>query len=415
MHFKPSWRVIRHPPRTDAIDGKGRVRLGVDRTRRMAFGPIEPQNRPRSMIGNAPAFISVSARSFSGIAGGSFTSRSHQEHVCTGRRSTPARLGLPATVMSSKTAPLRGRIRTVKNTQKITEAMRLVAAAKVRRAQDAVLRTRPFSETLQKVLGGLLQRLDATEYSNLPMLKQRPIQKVLLVVISGDRGLCGSYNASIIKRLEQRMLELREQNLDYELVLIGSKVAQWAKRRELPVRRTFRCGQQPTAEQATAIADELLADYLGDEVQRVELLYTRFVSLISSQPSIRTMMPLAPAGLESEGDEVFQLTTKDGKFAVKTAVQPRTEEKELMPDMIFEQDPLQLLTALLPLYLNGQLLRTLQESVAAELASRMSAMSNASDNAKDLSKSLTTQYNRARQGAITSEIAEIVGGAAALE
>ncbi|KAF6004761.1 hypothetical protein F1559_001164 [Cyanidiococcus yangmingshanensis] len=357
--------------------------------------------------------------SFTGFRGNTVSAK-RSAFLCGGvtpRTVEPAVIRSAQTlVMSGKTTPLRNRIRTIKNTQKITEAMRLVAAAKVRRAQDAVLRTRPFSDTLQKVLGSLLSRLNSTEYFDLPMLKQRDIKKVLLVVISGDRGLCGSYNANILRKLQQRISELKAQNLDVELVTVGSKVTQWARRRNYPIRRAFLCTQQPTSSQASEIADVLLAHYLGDEVQRVELLYTRFVSLISSKPSIRTMLPLGPVGLEMEGDEIFQLTTEEGKFAVKRSFQqPSPEAIGITPDMIFEQDPLQLLNAILPLYFNGQLLRTLQESVAAELAARMSAMSSASDNAKELARKLNIEFNRARQGAITSELAEIVGGAAALE
>jgi F-type H+-transporting ATPase subunit gamma len=353
-------------------------------------------------------------------ARGGFVSARRDAFLCGAgqvRPAAPVVQAAPQTlVMSGKTTALRGRIRTIKNTQKITEAMRLVAAAKVRRAQDAVLRTRPFSDTLQKVLGGLLSRLNSTEYFDLPLLKQRETKKVLLVAISGDRGLCGSYNSSILRKLQLRINELKAQSLEVELVTVGSKVTQWARRRNYKIRRSFLCTQQPTSSQATEIADVLLAAYLGDDVQRVELLYTRFVSLISSKPSIRTMLPLTPVGLEMEGDEIFQLTTEEGKFAVKRSFQkPSPEAIEITPDMIFEQDPLQLLNALLPLYFNGQLLRTLQESVAGELAARMSAMSSASDNAKELARKLNIEFNRARQSAITSELAEIVGGAAALE
>lgn len=326
----------------------------------------------------------------------------------------PARRPARPIRMGGKTAGLRNRITSVKNTQKITEAMRLVAAAKVRRAQDAVLRTRPFSETLQKVLGGLLQRLGNTEYFNLPLLKQRPIRKVLVLAISGDRGLCGGHNNYIIKKTQARINELRAQNLDYELVLVGNKIIQWARRRNLPLRRVFACGQAPTAQQASDIADEVLSEFLGDDVQRVELLYTRFVSLISSEAAIRTLLPLTPAGLEREEDEVFELTTREGKLAVKTSGVPRTEAEQFPPDMIFEQDPVQLLNAMLPLYFNGQMLRALQESVASELASRMSAMSNASENAKELERDLSMQYNRARQSGITQELMEIMSGAMAL-
>jgi len=290
----------------------------------------------------------------------------------------------------------------VKNTQKITDAMRLVAAAKVRRAQDAVLRTRPFSEVLQKVLGNLIDRL-AAEFTDLPLLKQRTAQKVLLVVVTGDRGLCGGYNTYIIKKTESRLRELTAAGVDVELVTIGNKGNTYFKRRDTPIRRAFACGQAPTAKEASDISEQLLAEFISEDVDRVELIYTRFVSLIASEASVRTLLPLEPQGLEAEGDEIFQLTSQDGKFSV---------EKN-PADMLFEQDPLQILNAILPLYLNGQILRSLQESVASELAARMSAMSSASDNAKELGKNLALTYNRGRQAAITQELSEICAGSMA--
>lgn len=305
---------------------------------------------------------------------------------------------------------IRDRISTVKNTQKITDAMRLVAAAKVRRAQDAVLKTRPFSEVLQKVLGGLIARLKE-EVADLPLLQVREVKRALIVLVTGDRGLCGGYNSYVIKKAESRMKELRNEGISAELVTIGKKGDSYFKRRDVPIRRNFDCGQAPTAKEASAISEELLSDYLSGEVDRIELIYTRFVSLISSVASTRTLLPLSPTGLETETDELFQLTSQGGKFAVKTEKIDREEPQEFPRDMIFEQDPLQILNAILPLYLNGQLLRTLQESVASELAARMTAMSSASDNAKELSKDLALTYNRGRQAAITQELAEIAGGA----
>eukprot|EP00177_Eucheuma_denticulatum_P004617 GFKZ01008403.1.p1 GENE.GFKZ01008403.1~~GFKZ01008403.1.p1 ORF type:complete len:356 (-),score=64.62 GFKZ01008403.1:160-1104(-) len=303
---------------------------------------------------------------------------------------------------------IRDRISSVKNTQKITDAMRLVAAAKVRRAQDAVLRTRPFSETLQKVLGGLIKRLNA-DYTDLPLLAQREAKKVVIVLLSGDRGLCGGYNTYVIKKTEMRVRELKQSGIDVELVCIGQKGYTYFKNRET-IRRFFMCTQAPNAEQATSISDELLAEYLSGEVDRIELVYTKFVSLIASEASVRTILPLNPQGIEADEDEIFQLTTTDGKLGVKMET-VQIEEEKFPADMIFEQDPLQILNAILPLYLNGQILRVLQESVASELAARMSAMSNASDNAKELSKDLSLTYNRGRQAAITQEISEIVAGA----
>lgn len=305
---------------------------------------------------------------------------------------------------------IRDRISSVKNTQKITEAMRLVAAAKVRRAQDAVLRTRPFSEVLQKVLGGLINRLRG-EFTDLPLLAQRDTKKVALVVISGDRGLCGGYNTYAIKKTEKRLRELKAAGVEVELITIGLKGQTYFKSRPTPIRRHFLCTQAPTADQATMISEELLAEYLSGEVDRIELVYTRFVSLIASEASLRTILPLSPQGLESEEDEIFQLTTVDGELRVNVETVERAEPEKFPADMLFEQDPLQILNAILPLYLNGQILRTLQESVASELAARMSAMSSASDNAKELGKDLSLTYNRGRQAAITQEISEICAGA----
>lgn len=315
----------------------------------------------------------------------------------------------PVRMGAGQLREIRDRISSVKNTQKITDAMRLVAAAKVRRAQDAVLRTRPFSETLQKVLGGLIKRLNM-DFSDLPLLQPREANRVVVVLITGDRGLCGGYNTYVIKKTESRIKELEAAGVQVELVCIGNKGMIYFKNRPVTVRRTFQCTQAPTAEQATAVSDELLAEYLSGEVDRIELIYTRFVSLISSEASVRTILPLSPQGLESEGDEIFQLTTEEGKLEVKTETVPAAEPESFPADMMFEQDPLQILNSILPLYLNGQILRTLQESVASELAARMSAMSSASDNAKDLGKSLSLTYNRGRQAAITQEISEIVAG-----
>lgn len=317
-------------------------------------------------------------------------------------------------VMGGKSNAIRDRITSVKNTKKITEAMRLVAAAKVRRAQDACLQTRPFTESVQSVFAGLVERL-GDEGLDVPLLTPRTdVDKVLIVLITGDRGLCGGYNNYAIKKAEKRIAELTEQGIAYELCTIGNKGSTYFKSRGYPIRQASECGQAPTGEQATAITEELLADFLSGEVDRVELIYTRFVSLIASEPSIRTLLPLSASGIESEGDEIFSLTSKDGEFSVDRKDQGAAEAEEFTADMIFEQDPQQILNALVPLYLNGQVLRTLQESVASELAARMTAMQAATDNAKDLSSRLTLIYNRARQAAVTQEILEIVAGASSV-
>lgn len=318
--------------------------------------------------------------------------------------------GRTGPMMGGKENELRTRIKSVGNTQKITEAMRLVAAAKVRRAQSAVLATRPFSETLQSVFGGLIERL-GSEDIDLPLLKSRDVGKVTLVVMSGDRGLCGGYNAQVIKKTEARIKQLTDQGVEVELVTIGKKASSYFVKRATPVANKYEMGQAPSSVEANSISEYLLSSYLAGDTDSVEILYTQFVSLISSTPSIRTMLPLSPRGIEMEGDEMFELTTKDGKFAVEKGAKGSSEAAQFPKDMIFEQDPLQILNAILPLYINGQVLRMLQECVASELAARMTAMGAASDNAKNLKKDLSQQYNRARQASVTAEILEICAGA----
>jgi F-type H+-transporting ATPase subunit gamma len=308
---------------------------------------------------------------------------------------------------------IRDRIKSVKNTKKITEAMRLVAAAKVRRAQEQVIATRPFADALAQVLYGLQTRLRFEE-ANLPLLKQREVRSVGILVISGDRGLCGAYNSNVIRRAENRAKELKAEGKDYKFILVGRKATQYFQRREQPIDATYTGLEQiPTAGEASKIADELLSLFLSETVDRVELVYTKFVSLISSRPVIQTLLPLDPQGLEAGDDEIFRLTTRGGNFQVER--QKVTSTVRSFPqDMLFEQNPVQILDALLPLYLNNQLLRALQESAASELAARMTAMNNASENASELIGKLTLTYNKARQAAITQELLEVVAGAEAL-
>ena len=310
---------------------------------------------------------------------------------------------------------IRDRIASVKNTKKITEAMRLVAAAKVRRAQEQVNSTRPFADSLAQVLYNIQGKLQFEDV-DLPLFQQREVKKVALVVISGDRGLCGGYNTNVIRRAETRAKELTAKGVEYTYVLVGKKAVQYFTNdlRNAPTEKTFVGLEQiPTAPEAAEIGDELLSLFLAEEVDKVELIFTKFVSLIASKPVIQTLMPLTTQGLEVKDDEIFRLTTKGGQFGVERD-NVTSEVEEYPKDTIFEQDPVQILDALLPLYLNNQLLRSLQESAASELAARMTAMNNASENASELMGNLTMSYNKARQAAITQELSEVVAGANAL-
>ncbi|MEL6440261.1 MAG: F0F1 ATP synthase subunit gamma [Cyanobacteria bacterium J06621_8] len=308
---------------------------------------------------------------------------------------------------------IRDRIASVKNTKKITEAMRLVAAAKVRRAQEQVNATRPFADSLAEVLYNIQGKL-RFEDVDLPLFQKREVKKVALLVVSGDRGLCGGYNTNVIRRAEQRAKELQAKGVEYTTVLIGRKATQYFGNRNAPTEKTFIGLEQiPTAAEAAEIGEVLLTLFLSEEVDKVELIYTKFVSLIASKPVIQTLLPLSTQGLEVQDDEIFRLTSKGGEFQVERDT-VTAQVEEYPKDTIFEQDPVQILDALLPLYLNNQILRALQEAAASELAARMTAMNNASENATELMGTLTLSYNKARQAAITQELSEVVAGANAL-
>lgn len=317
---------------------------------------------------------------------------------------------------------LRERIETVKNTKKFTEAMKLVAAAKVRRAQEAVINGRPFAESLVEMLYCINEQCQMDDVE-VPLTAVRPVKRVALIVVTGDRGLCGGFNNAILKKAEVRMAELRNLGLECSLISVGKKGNAYFRRRpNVNVDRFVEGESFPTSKEAQVIADDVFSLFLTEEVDKVELLYTKFVSLIKSDPVVHTLLPLSAKG-EARGvngksvdvgdDEFFRLTTKGGKLAVERD-HITLRKDAILPNYQFEQDPAHILDALMPLYLNSQILRALQESYASELASRMNAMTNATDNADELKKSLSMTYNRQRQAKITGEILEIVAGSEAL-
>ena len=308
---------------------------------------------------------------------------------------------------------IRDRIVSVKNTRKITEAMRLVAAAKVRRAQDQVLKSRPFADKLARVLQNIQTRMQF-ETSDSPLLSKRKVETISLVCITADRGLCGGYNNNIIKKVEIRYAELINQGYKPQLILVGKKAIGYFQNRKdkYTIKRTFKeLEQVPTASDAEGITNDVLAEFISESSDRVEIIYTKFITLVSCSPVVQTLLPLDPQGIAEKNDEIFRLTTKNSQLRVEKSNIQASDKSELPSDMVFEQSPDQLLDSLLPLYLQNQVLRALQESAASELACRMTAMNNASDNAKELASTLNLTYNKARQAAITQEILEVVGGA----
>ena len=309
---------------------------------------------------------------------------------------------------------IRDRIVSVKNTRKITEAMRLVAAAKVRRAQDQVLKSRPFADKLARVLENIQTRMQF-ESSDSPLLTKRKVKKISLVCITADRGLCGGYNTNVIKKVENRYAELIEKDFQPSLILVGKKAIGYFQNRKdrYSIKSTFKeLEQVPTTKDSEGVTNEILAEFLSENTDRVEIIYTKFITLVSCAPVVQTLLPLDPQGIADENDEIFRLTTKDSQLRVEKTTISNSNSEKLPSDIVFEQSPNQLLDSLLPLYLQNQVLRALQESAASELACRMTAMNNASDNAKELASTLNLTYNKARQAAITQEILEVVGGSA---
>jgi len=317
---------------------------------------------------------------------------------------------------------MRDRIASVGSTKKITDAMKLVAAAKVRKAQDAVINARPFSEQLVKVLFAINGKL-AGEDVEAPLCAVRPVKTCLIMLCTGDRGLCGGYNNFAIKKCEKRIRELEAQGVKTKLILVGKKANTYFKRRpQYTIVKNFNMGQSPTTQDAQAVADEIYSEFVAEEVDKVELIYSKFISLIASEPIVQTLLPLSKEGevcnvegqcVDAKNDEIFRLTSQEGQLVVKSE-KVETETAQFEGVMQFEQEPSQILDSIMPLYMNGIVLRALQESLASELAARMNAMSNASDNAKDLKKRLNKEYNQKRQAKITSEIIELVAGASAL-
>merc|ERR1719453_1034821 len=197
-------------------------------------------------------------------------------------------------IRASGLKALRDRMESVKSTKKITDAMKLVAAAKVRKAQQAVINGKPFAENLVKVLYGVNQRLQDEDVDS-PLTTIRPVSQVLLVVVTGDRGLCGGYNNYVIKKAVARIEDLNKMGVNCKILNVGKKGTTYFKRRaeKYTLLKQFTLGGAPSIKAAQEIADEIFSEFVSAEVDKVELLFTKFVSLINSQPVIQTLLPMA--------------------------------------------------------------------------------------------------------------------------
>jgi F-type H+-transporting ATPase subunit gamma len=277
---------------------------------------------------------------------------------------------------------IRRRIRSVKSTQQITRAMKMVAAARLRRAQDNIFNARPYANQMLALLASLAAR---TEQRAHPLLAERPIEKVLLVLITADRGLCGAFNANLI-RAAQYYVE-GQKGKEVLLIAVGRKGRDAFRRRPLKMESEhINLFGRLEFSQAQQVAREISDLYIGQKVDAVDFLYNEFKSVMTQHVKVERYLPIKP-------------------------VQPATGEALI--DYIYEQPAEEILNALLPRYLEIEVYRALLESQAAELAARMTAMDAATNNASELIDSLTLHLNRVRQAAITREIIEVVSGAAA--
>jgi F-type H+-transporting ATPase subunit gamma len=283
------------------------------------------------------------------------------------------------------TIDIRRRIRSVKNSQQLTRAMKMVATAKLRRAQERMYAARPYAGGLRQVLASVATRVDIGAH---PLLQVRePERNVVVIVVTADRGLCGAFNANVIRAAQNFIRTSDFQGV--ELLTIGRRASDFFRRRPIPIRRSVMVSQALSIEVAREIADSLIKDFIDEKIDGVYVVYNEFKSLIAQHVRAERLLPIAR---EFEADP--------NRPAI---------------DYLYEPGPEQILSDLLPKHIEFQLYRVLLESAAAEQGARMTAMEAATKNAADLIDQLTLTYNRIRQAAITKEIIEIVSGAAAAQ
>jgi F-type H+-transporting ATPase subunit gamma len=284
----------------------------------------------------------------------------------------------------------RTRIRSVKSTQQITSAMKLVAAAKLRRAQERILAARPYSRKMLEVLSSLARRARADRH---PLLARRPEERVVVVVITADKGLCGSFNTNILNRAREVLDGLRDRAVQVDLV--GRKARDWFRRRRYATRRVMvDLFRNVTLDQARGIAGDLMRAFAASEIDAVHLVYNEFKSILQQRVVVETLLPIPR--------DIFGA----GAFAAAEGGAPE--------DYIYEPAGRDLFETLLPKHVEIQVYHALLESAAAEQAARMTAMDNATGNAEEMIATLTLQMNKIRQASITKEILEVVSGAEAL-
>jgi len=291
----------------------------------------------------------------------------------------------------ASTREIRRRIRSVKNIAQITRAQQMVASSKMRRAQERVLSARPYSEQLQTLLARLASQAEGDD--DLPLMQSRPVKRVGIVLMTPDRGLAGALSGNVNRRAGVLAGELRRQtenpDLPISFIAVGRKGRDFLVRtRQNLIAEFTRLGDQPSLVDVRAIAQAVSDSYIAGEVDKVMLVYPKYVSTVVQTPTVLQLLPVQPPALQEAGGAT--------------------------PQYIFEPDAETIFAELLPRYVETLIHQPLLETVASFYAAQMVAMRNATDNANDLLDDLTLTYNKARQGAITTQILEIVAGSGAL-
>lgn len=296
---------------------------------------------------------------------------------------------------------IRKRIASVKNTRKITKAMKMVAAAKLRRAQERMIAARPYAQKMDQIIGGLADRVEEGAHPLLDRRSER--QKILVVVVSSNRGLCGGFNSNLFREVNTFLEETAAvEDVQIDVATVGRKADGHFRRSSFEVVKTYdQVIGDVTYRKAKHIAGQFIEEFVDHQYDAVYICYNKFVSAIVAERIIRPLLPLTVGEEEGEGEAA--------------ADQNRGGAVDGAGEFIYEPDVDTLLGNLLPSHVEVQVLQALLESEASEHAARMTAMDSATNNASDMIDSLTLQYNRARQAYITKEIVEIVSGAESLK
>jgi F-type H+-transporting ATPase subunit gamma len=282
---------------------------------------------------------------------------------------------------------IKRRIRAVNNTRQITKAMKMVAAAKLRRAQARMIELRPYANKMNAVLRNLAKGAESEMH---PLLAVRPRKTIEVLVITSDRGLCGAFNSNIQKAMTRHVAELQKEGFQVLLSTIGKKSVDYLRRRNVPLKRSWAgISGRVTYLNAQEVAHGIIEDYTNEVMDEVVIVYNEFKTVISQKVTMMKLLPLVSQ--ETEG-----------------SVEPAT-------DFIYEPSQEEIYNVLLPKNVEIQIYRALLESQASEEAARMTAMENATKNANEMIDKLTLQYNKARQASITKELMDIVGGVEALK